>query len=219
MVKRLLLFLMILLWVSCAKKQNETDKNIVAETKVSLVRNDSIIIVDCHYTFEEAIHGTKAPKSVINQLELIEVRYYSTDGKIHQGQLLTNKTISAELKEIFDYILKQKFPVGQAIPIVKYNWDDNLSMKANNTYSFCYRDLSFSKHAKGLAVDINPFLNPVRWKKKYSFRKNKPEGATYNPEVPGTLFPEHPVVLKFKSLGFRWGRYFKRNSDDHHFEK
>jgi len=65
------------------------------------------------------------------------------DGKIHQGQLLTNKTISAELKEIFDYVLKLRFPVGQAIPIVKYNWDDNLSMKANNTYSFCYRDLWF----------------------------------------------------------------------------
>lgn len=141
------------------------------------------------------------------------------DGKIHQGQILTNKQIAEDLKDIFNFILKEKFPVAQVIPIVKYNWNDKLSMKANNTYSFCYRNASYSKHAKGMAIDINPYLNPVRWKKEYSYRKDVPEGANYNPEVPGTFTPEHPVVLKFKSLEFKWGRNFKRNYDDHHFEK
>jgi len=176
-------------------------------------------IIDCNYTFEEAIVGTKAPKKIIDQLELITVKYYSMDGKIHQGQILTNKEISKEIKAIFEYILEEKFPVNQAIPIVKYNWNDEKSMEANNTYSFCYRNITYSKHALGLAIDINPMQNPNNWKDGYKYRKDLPVGAVYNPETPGTFTPEHPVVLKFKSHGFFWGYNFKRNHDTHHFEK
>ena len=56
------------------------------------------IIVDCNYTFAEAIEGTKAPRSVTEQLELIDVEYYSMDGKIHRGQILTNKKLVADIK-------------------------------------------------------------------------------------------------------------------------
>ena len=177
------------------------------------------IIVDCNYTFAEAIEETKAPRSVIEELQLINVEYYSMDGKIHRGQILTNKKMVADIKTVFEFILKEKFPVKQVIPVVKYNWNDELSMQANNTYSFCYRNVAYSKHAHGMAIDINPLLNPLRWKKEYSYRKDQPANATYNPEIPGTFSPEHPVVLKFKELEFRWGRNFKRNHDDHHFEK
>ena len=117
------------------------------------------------------------------------------------------------------FILQEKFPIEKVIPIVKYDWNDTLSMEDNNSYSFCYRDISYSKHAKGMAIDLNPRLNPVRWHKEYSYRKDMPENGTYNPEIPGTFTPEHPVVLKFKALGFKWGRHFKRNMDDHHFQK
>ncbi len=177
------------------------------------------IITDCNYTFEEAISGTKAPKHILNQLELITVKYYSMDEKIHQGQILTNKKISKDIAEIFDFMLEVKFPVYQAIPIVRYNWNDEESMEENNSYSFCYRNISYSKHAQGMAIDINPKQNPLIWKEGYKHKKNAPDGAVYNPEIPGTFTQENPVVLKFKSLGFKWGHEFKRSWDSHHFEK
>ena len=208
--------LFLFLFMSC--KQAAHKKTHIHEAEVVKSVSDSVII-DCNYTLTEALQGTKAPDSVTEELELITVKYLSMDGKVHQGQLLTNKQISKDLQEVFDYMLSISFPVERVVPIVKYNWNDDLSMKDNNTYSFCYRNVSFSKHARGMAVDINPFLNPLRWRADYSYRKDKPEGATYNPDVPGTFYPENPVVLKFKEKGFRWGRTFKRNNDDHHFEK
>jgi len=203
----------ILFLVSCKKNNKDHIREIQ-----TIIASDSVII-DCNYTFDEAIKGTKAPKKFIKGLELIDVQYYSMDGKIHQGQILTNQRIARDLKEIFDFILKERFPVAQVIPIVRYNWNDNLSMQANNTYSFCYRNVSYSKHAKGMAIDINPHQNPMRWKKEYSYRKDLPLGASYDPKKPGTLTPDNPIVLKFKALGFKWGRNFKRNHDDHHFQK
>jgi len=200
---------------SCKK----SEKNNSSENQIVCNKGVDSVIVDCNYTFEQAIYGSKAPKSIINQLELINVQYYSMDGKIHQGQILVNKAIKNDIKIIFEYILKQKFPIAQAIPIVKYNWNDNKSMEADNTYSFCYRNIGYSKHAQGMAIDINPYLNPIRWKKEFAYKKDKPMGATYLPQVSGTFTADSKVVAKFKEFGFFWGRYFKRNCDDHHFEK
>lgn len=178
------------------------------------VGNDTII--DAAYTFEEAISGTKAPRSIIDQLTLFDVTYLSTDGRIHRGQILCNKIIEEEIKKIFRFMLDKGFVIEKAIPIVKYNWNDSLSMDDNNSYSFCYRDITYSKHATGMAIDINPRFNPLRWKGEE--RPNKPEGAVRDTTVNGTLYPGHPVVEEFRKLGFRWGHTFTRFYDDHHFE-
>jgi hypothetical protein len=176
------------------------------------------IIVDCNYTFEEATKGSNAPEDIIDQLKLITVQYYSTDHRIHQGQILTNNKIADKIAVVFKFILQEKFPIAQAIPIVKYSWNDDLSMQANNTYSFCYRDISFSKHAYGMAIDINPYFNPERWNKGYENRINKPVGAHYDPSIPGTFYNLHPVVQEFMRLGFHWGHNFSMKHDDHHFD-
>ena len=107
--------------------------------------------------------------------------------------------------------------IEKAIPIVAYNWSDRLSMADNNTYSFCYRNISYSFHAKGRAIDINPHFNPLRWKTEN--RPNQPYGAVLDTTVNGTLHPKHPIVKEFKKRGFRWGHYFSKFWDDHHFDK
>ena len=212
--KYLLLVFLVTCVVGCKKSTNR----IPPVTSPVVTATDTI--VDCKYSFDEAIKGSKAPDSILAELELIAVHYYSFDGKIHRGQLLLNKKIAGDVAEVFQFILESKFPVAKVIPVVKYKWDDTKSMNDNNSYSFCYRNVSYSKHARGMAVDINPQQNPVRWNKEFrEIRTDKPRGAVYNPSKPGTFYPEQPVVLKFKEKGFFWGRNFSRNDDDHHFEK
>ncbi|OIP83013.1 MAG: hypothetical protein AUK44_06360 [Porphyromonadaceae bacterium CG2_30_38_12] len=212
-LKNAVLFTIIISLIACHQQVETTTQPIVQ------IQRPERVIVDCHYTLAQALEDTKAPQSIQNQLTLITVHYYSMDGKLHQGQLLTNKLISSDLREIFKEIYQSKFPIKQVIPIVKYNWNDDLSMLANNTYSFCYRNASYSKHATGMAIDLNPMQNPVRWKPAFTYRKNKPVGAVYNPRNRGTLTEESQIVLLFKEKGFFWGRNFQRNYDDHHFEK
>jgi hypothetical protein len=205
---------LLVLLLSCSQKKNDSTNSTQKRTDIT----HNSVIIDCNYSFEEAIKGSKAPKEIISQLKLINIQYYSTDKKIHQGQLLVNAKIADKLIILFKYMFYEKFPIAHAIPIVRYNWDDNASMQANNTYSFCYRDISFSKHAKGMAIDINPYFNPVRWKKGYENRLNKPIGAHFNPAIPGTFSRLNPVIQESKKLGFRWGHNFTVKFDDHHFE-
>jgi len=205
---------MLVLLFSCSHQKKESR---TSELKRTVIKKPSVII-DCNYTFEEATRGTRAPEEIIQQLKLINVQYYSTDKKIHQGQVLTNIEIADKIETIFRFMFYEKFPIAHAIPIVKYNWDDDLSMQANNTYSFCYRNESFSKHARGMAIDINPNFNPLRWKSGYENHLIKPAGAHFDPSVPGTFYNLHPVVVEFKRLGFHWGHDFTVKYDDHHFD-
>jgi hypothetical protein len=186
-------------------------------TGTDTVADPDTIVVDSRLTFQEAIAGTKAPDEILDQLVLIDVVYRSTDLKVHQGQILTNKKIEEDIREIFTFMLENNFVVEKAIPVVAYDWNDSLSMADNNSYSFCYRNISYSKHAKGLAIDINPRLNPLRWKNEN--RPNQPVGAVRDTTVNGTLYPGHVVVEEFKRRGFRWGHTFSKYYDDHHFEK
>ncbi len=174
-------------------------------------------IIDSRYTFEEAVAGTKAPESIIHQLILLDVLYLSTDGKLHKGQILTNGKLRDDIAYLFDFMLKEGFVIEKAVPVVRYGWNDSLSMDDNNTYSFCYRNVSYSKHATGMAIDINPRFNPLRWKLKDL--PNRPKGAVHDTTVNGTLYEGHRVVEAFRKRGFRWGHTFSKYYDDHHFEK
>jgi len=208
---------------SSVKKTTTEDNFLLQDTVVEQIPEPETIIIDSRMTFEDAIAGTKAPQDIINQLVLIDVEYYSTDNKLHRGQLLLNRAIEEDIVAIFDSIKIWRFPIAQAIPIVAFDWDDNLSMAANNTSSFCYRKVlgtdNLSRHAMGMAIDINPFFNPMIWKPPYENRPNKPENAQYDKETPGTLYLEHPVVREFLKRKFTWGYYFSRYYDIHHFQK
>lgn len=220
-----LFFLIFLIILSCNnnRRDSATPADIHADSTAEDLQNiiqEPVLpdtIIDASYTFDEAVEYTEAPEEIISQLELVDVYYISTDGKIHKGQVVTNRQIANDIKEIFSFMLDEGFVIEKAIPIVKYGWNDSLSMADNNSYSFCYRNISYSKHATGMAIDINPRFNPLRWKN--IDRPNTPAGAVLDTTVNGTLYPGHIVVNEFRRLGFRWGHTFTKYYDDHHFEK
>jgi len=176
------------------------------------------IIIDSALSFEEAIGSQTVPEAVRANLVLMDVRYYSFDGREHQGQLLIHKDLRREIDEIFIELAKSKFPVAKVIPVSNYGFSDELSMEDNNTSAFNYRVIAdttkLSNHALGRAVDINPLLNP--------YIRNgivEPRGAKYDPNVPGTIVAEGVVVGAFKKRGWSWGGDWNSLKDYQHFEK
>ncbi|MFA5181633.1 MAG: M15 family metallopeptidase [Syntrophales bacterium] len=176
-------------------------------------------IMDSRMTFREATDGTRAPTEVLRDLCLLDVRYYSFDGMLHQGQLVVHKDVKEDVEEIFRLIEKLRFPVNKVVPIVVYGWSDDASMADNNSSAFNYRTVAgtkrLSRHACGLAVDINPVRNPV----VYNNGRISPRGAVYRPGDPGVLTADHPVVAEFLRRGWQWGANFKSMKDYHHFDR
>jgi hypothetical protein len=177
------------------------------------------IIIDSTMSFSEAIEGTTAPEEIVDSLALVDVLYYSFDGKKHQGQIVVNIVLEEDVYEIFALIEHLKFPVEKVIPVVAYSWDDHKSMAANNSSSFNFRVIEgttkLSMHSLGKAVDINPVQNPVI----YPDGVIAPQGAKYVPTNAGTFNTENPVVQEFIKRGWHWGGNFDQPKDYHHFEK
>ncbi len=181
-------------------------------------------LVDSCITLEEALRKP-APLEFKKRQRLVNVLYYSFDGKVHKGQLIIEQRLVEEIKEVFQIALENRFPINSVIPISherflkegSYN-DDDQSMMANNTSAFNYRIVTggkaLSKHAYGFAVDINPLQNP--------YVKGSvilPPEARYDTNAPGTLTPDCPVVKAFKRLGWQWGGEWNSLKDYQHFEK
>jgi len=176
------------------------------------------IKIDSKMTFEQSIKGSKAPKEITDNLCLLDVTYYSTDKQLHRGQLVISKDLKQDVEQIFELILKNKFPIHHCIPIVKYNWSDSASMSDNNTSAFNYRTISgtdrLSNHALGRAIDINPKFNPVIENGQIT-----PIGGSYKTNRPGTHHEKSALNIKFKELGWSWGGDYKSFKDYHHFDK
>jgi peptidoglycan LD-endopeptidase CwlK len=186
---------------------------------LSFNKSEEKIIIDSNMTLEQALEGSKAPKSILDQQILLEVTYYSFDGKLHQGQLVINKAVKQDLLDVFEMMRKDKFPIAKCIPIVKYGWSDNKSMADNNTSAFNYRKIAgkdkLSNHSYGRAIDFNPVQNPA----VYKSGKISPKGAKYDKKAAGTLISGDKYVKELKKRGWRWGGDWNSLKDYQHFDR
>lgn len=215
MKRHITLFLCIAALYACGNRRYEVG----SVTYVPHLNNR--VVVDCDMTLGESLATLPeyCPSGVTDNLALVEVFYYSFDHTIHRGQVLMDYRLADDIQKIFAAMIDARFPLYGVIPIdhSAYSWDDYETVPEGNTYSFHYRKIAFknklSYHSYGQAIDINPILNPFRkWGVTF------PPGGTYNPEEPGTLYNDHPVVKAFRRYGWKWGGDWKRK-DYQHFQK
>ena len=161
------------------------------------------------------------------KLDTLTVRYVDFNGETQQGVLICNKQIANDLKEIFSALYQAKYPIERIRPISEYGNDDERSMRANNTSCYCYRvvegSTKLSKHAQGLAIDINPLYNPCVKRKKDGTLLIQP--ATGKPYVDRSKSFKYKITTQdlcyrlFIQHGFRWGGAWRSLKDYQHFEK
>ena len=98
------------------------------------------------------------------ELRYLRLSHVDAEKKEHVGEMVCNKAIANDLLEIFRELYRQKYPIQRIRLMDDYEADDERAMRDNNTSCFCYRKISgstkLSKHAIGMAVDINTLYNP-----------------------------------------------------------
>ncbi|MEA2701713.1 MAG: peptidoglycan LD-endopeptidase CwlK [Candidatus Parcubacteria bacterium] len=170
-------------------------------------------------SLDEALSGLQMPDGTRNMLALVNLPYLSFEGIIRTGQMVVNKRLVIEIKEIFTELLRLRFPIYQMVPVSAFGWDDDASMEANNSSAFNYRPIAgtdrLSEHSFGWALDLNPVQNPFFARSGNIY----PAGATYDLSVPGTIGADSEVAAIFKGKGWEWGGDWKTPIDYQHFEK
>ena len=162
-----------------------------------------------------------------SELRYLRLWHYGFDGKKHEGELVCNATIANELLTIFKQLYELRYPIERMRLIDDYGADDERAMRANNSSCFCYRKVKghakLSAHARGMAVDLNPFYNPYYRRLKNGKEIVQPANArrycdrTRN--FPYKITTDDPAYKLFRKYGFKWGGSWKSVKDYQHFEK
>jgi hypothetical protein len=189
-------------------------------------------IVDSNMTAAEILAQNPrnpAPTEVLENLEIVTVEYFGFDNKKHRGQIVMHKDWVSDVKEFFAEALRLQFPIEKVIPIShsKYLWDDERSCEDNNSSGYNYRIIlgtnRLSRHANGLAFDINPVQNIyIRHDEKGNETYRSPKNGMYDKNAKGTLTQGHPLVSLMRQKGWMWGGDWKKEDgvvDYQHFEK
>ena len=201
---------------------NDSDLNIdpnIVNIKDQAVNIDKPLIIIDYHEKDIVLNQLQVPDSIVTQMALVDVKYFGFDSLTHHGQIIVNQSVADEISLIFKELLIEKFPIEKVIPTVYYNWDDDLSMHDNNTSSFNYRRATnsgkLSSHALGLAIDINPRINP------YIDRSGKtyPSNGTYNISQEGTITDSSQCFKIFRKYGWKWGGHWRYSKDYQHFSK
>ena len=176
------------------------------------------------------MEGKSFPKDCqvkIEDLRYAMIKHYGFDGQVHAGEFVADKRVASSLVFIFDKLFEQKYQIERIKLIDDFDADDNFSMKNNNSSAFCYRTIAgkdkLSKHALGLAIDINPLYNPcVTYNKDGSIKKVEPEeGRPYierDPSDPRRITKDSEIYKIFTENGFIWGGDWGNPKDYQHFE-
>lgn len=170
------------------------------------------------------------PNDVIgyDDLRYVRVQHYGFADEIRSGELIVNQEIADDIARIFYELFQQHYPIEQMVLVDDFGADDDLSMSANNTSAFNFRVIDgtdmLSNHAYGMAIDINPRINP--WVRGFSIAPaNGAEYAERDPALcTGTycdlMIQRGDVIFRlFEQYGFSWGGDWIDTKDYQHFEK
>jgi len=156
----------------------------------------------------------------LDELRYLTVTFWGFDGRHHRGELLVNAGAADPLIEVFRALHAERYPIEEMRVVAAPELDLAPTGDGNNTTAFVCRPVrgstSWSEHAYGLAVDVNPFLNPyVRGELVL------PELASAyldrNRTAPGMIHDGDPVVAAFAAIGWEWGGAWTTLLDYQHF--
>jgi D-alanyl-D-alanine carboxypeptidase-like protein len=150
----------------------------------------------------------------LSQLRLLTVRHWGFDGRPHVGQLVVNREAAAPLAKVFRRLYALRFPIRHLQLADMYGPRSVRPADGDVTGSFECRQAvpspctggsgtgSWSNHAYGLAIDLNPAENPYVG----CGQTRDPTRARYLDRSrlrKGMVTPA--VVAAFRSIGWGWG--------------
>jgi hypothetical protein len=157
------------------------------------------------------------------ELRRVDLDYVGFDGQTHTGELIVHRDVVDEVIAIFAELEQQRFPIERMQNVTAYpDADDELSMRDNNTSAFNCRGIpgssSWSWHAYGRAIDINPRMNPFIPAGEPAQPANTGKYVDRSLTEPGILHADDPAVHVFTDRGWTWGGSWHNPIDYQHFE-
>ncbi len=155
-----------------------------------------------------------------DDLRLLTLTFWGFDDQPHTGDMIVHADVADDVVFVFARLFDARFPIEEMRVITDADLVAPNSGDGNVTSAFVCRAVrggsTFSEHAHGLAIDINPFLNPY-----LRGEVLLPElAAHYLPRelaAPGQITEGDVVTEAFAEIGWHWGGNWSSLVDYQHF--
>ncbi len=156
-----------------------------------------------------------------DQLSLLILTHWNFDGEVVRGPMIVNTAVVPDVVEVFADLFDIGFPIERIQLVDDYGGDDRAAMRANVTSGFNCRFVDgtdrWSNHAFGLAIDINPLINP--WAREGNVLPVEGEAYTDRGlDLPGMINLGDEAITIFEEVGWSWGGVWQ-SADYMHFSK
>lgn len=166
----------------------------------------------------DGLSWTSACPVGLDDLRTVSVSYRGFDGKDHaDGRIVVHKDVATAVQGIFRKLYLASFPIRKIVPVEAFRADDTLVMQADNSSGFNCRQVTggatYSEHAYGRAIDINPRENPFVDPKQPLIQG----GIERDVMLAGTIVKGDAAYKAFTEAGWKWGGLWKSKQDYQHF--
>lgn len=156
----------------------------------------------------------------VGDLRYLTMSFWGYDGRAHTGEMIVNAQAAQGVTRVFGKLFEARFPLEEMRVTARPELDLHPTGDGNNTTAFVCRPAvnlkTWSAHAYGLAIDVNPFCNPYikgdlvlpELASSYVDRKNA---------RPGMIYAGDAVVRAFTDIGWTWGGTWTSPRDIQHF--
>jgi D-alanyl-D-alanine carboxypeptidase len=161
------------------------------------------------------------------RLRLLTVTHWGFDRRAHTGRLVVNADAAAPLSRVFRRLYELRFPIRHMRLADAYRPSRSRPADDDVSAAFACRQAvpspctggtgtgSWSEHAYGEAVDLNPIENPYVGCGRTRRRASRPY-LDRSRLRPGMVTPA--VVRAFRSIGWGWGGGWAGSTKDYmHF--
>lgn len=162
---------------------------------------------------EMTAHDPATCPTPLSDLRRLGLPYVDFDGNPQRGAMIVAADAADDVTRVFERLYEARFPIQQMRLIDVYGGDDNASMAANNTSAYNCRTVAgtttFSDHAYGRAIDINPVQNPYVMGESVLPQAGREfvdvqRGPRAEPQ-PGVVREGDVVSRAFTQAGWEWG--------------
>ncbi len=157
----------------------------------------------------------------LEDLVSIDLVHWGFDGEIHDGAIVVARSEADGVIAVFAGLFDLGYPIQSVIPIGALpEGVEEEDPDYNNTSALHCRlavgSTRWSEHAKGMAIDINPLLNPYL-SATTLWPPNSERYLDRSLAEPGMIEADGAVVSLFAENGWQWGGNWTSIRDYHHF--
>ncbi len=156
----------------------------------------------------------------VEDLAYLTLTHWGFDQRFHTGEMIVRADVAEQIVEIFRRLQEARFPIEQMRVIAKEELDAHPTGDWNDTTAFVCRpavgSTSWSQHAMGTGIDINPFHNP--YLKGDLVLPELASAYTDRDDVRDGMIVDGDVVTEaFAEIGWGWGGHWSSLKDWMHF--